>query len=161
MGVKVMAKDNVTPIGIVVDDGYRRVPIFNSDGEENGYFRFNPTDINIIARYNDMVKNFDSIVEPLARFSDGPEDEVNENSVKYIEAMEAAKERLYEAVNKLFGADAASAFFGKVHPFSPVDGRFYCEVVLNSVGKYISQQFELETTKIERRISKYTKKYKK
>lgn len=154
-----MANEKVKPVGIVVDDGYRRVPIYNVDGEETGYFRFNPTDFNIINRYNSMVKNFDAIVEPLMGVPDAPEGEDDGNDGLRLEAMEQAKERLYEAVNTLFDADAASAFFGKVHPFSPVDGRFYCEVVLEAVGKYISDQFKQETAKIERRMSKYTKKY--
>lgn len=154
-----MANEKVKPIGIVVDDGYRRVPIYNTDGEETGYFKFNPTDVNIINRYNKMAKGFDAIVEPLTAVPDAPEGEDDGNDGLRMEAVEQATERLYEAVNTLFDADAASAFFGKVHPFSPVDGRFYCEVVLEAVGKYISDQFKQETTKIERRVSKYTKKY--
>lgn len=154
-----MGNTDIKTLGIVVDDGYRRVPIYNSDGEENGYFRFNPTDVNIINRYNKMVKDFDSIVEPLQGVPDGPEGESEELDGLRIQAMETAKERLYDAINMLFDADAAGAFFGKIHPFSPVDGRMYCEVVLEAVGKYISEQFEQETAKMERRISKYTKKY--
>ena len=154
-----MANEKVKPIGIVVDDGYRRVPIYNTDGEETGYFKFNPTDINIINRYNEMVSKFDTVLEPLIAVPDAPEGEDDGNDGQRIEAVKQATERLYEAVNALFNADAAGAFFGKVHPFSPVDGRFYCEAVLEAVGKYISDQFKQETTKIERRVSKYTKKY--
>lgn len=154
-----MANEKIKPVGIVVDDGYRRVPIYNTDGEETGYFRFNPTDVNIINRYNEMAKTLDTIVEPLASVPDAPEGEEDGNDSLRLRAVEQATERLYEAVNKLFDADAAGAFFGTVHPFSPVDGRFYCEAVLEAVGKYISEQFAQETAKVERRVSKYTKKY--
>lgn len=154
-----MAKETVKPIGIVVDDGYRRVPICNTEGEEIGYFRFNATDFNIINRYNKMAKGFDNIVEPLTAISDAPDGEGDTGEGMRMEAVEEATKRLYDAVNTLFNADAAGAFFGNVHPFSPVDGRFYCEVVLEAVGKYIAEQFEQETAKIERRVSKYTKKY--
>ena len=135
---------------IVVDDGSRRVPILNADGEEIGVFRFHPTDIGIIERYNRMVESFDGITKPLEQFA-------GEDEEKQAEALREAEKRLYEAVNELFGGDAAGAFFGGMHPFSPVGGAFYCEAVLKAVGEYISGQFDAETAKFESRAAKYLK----
>ena len=53
----------------------------------------------------------------------------------------------------------SEAFFGKMHPFSPVNGRFYCENALDAVGKYISSQFDREVTKINNRVNRYTHGY--
>ena len=75
---------------------------------------------------------------------------------RQIAALEEAKERMYNAVDELFGGNAAEAFFGKVHPFSPVDGNFYCENVLQAVGTFISNQFDAETKKLSARVEKYT-----
>ena len=135
---------------IVVDDGSRRVPILNADGEEIGVFRFHPTDIGIIERYNRMVESFDGITKPLEQFA-------GEDEEKQAEALREAEKRLYEAVNGLFGGDAAGAFFGSMHPFSPVGGTFYCEAVLKAVGEYISAQFDAETAKFSGRAAKYLK----
>lgn len=136
---------------IVVDDGSRRVPIVNVDGEEIGVFRFHPTDIGIIERYNRMVERFDEITRPLEQFAGEDED-------RQAEALKEAEKRLYAAVNELFGGDAAGAFFGGMHPFSPVGGAFYCEAVLKAVGEYISGQFDAETAKFSGRAEKYLKK---
>ena len=141
-----------TSLGIVVDDGYKRVPITNTYGDEIGVFYFNPTDIGILERYNKMAATFDAITEPLNAVAD-VEDDDNE---EYIKALDEAKERLYAAVNELFGGDAAGAFFGKVNPFSPMDGQFYCEQVLQRVGEFISEQFDAETAKFAERVKKYT-----
>ena len=135
---------------IVVDDGSRRVPIQNAEGEEIGVFRFHPTDIGIIDRYNRMVARFDEITRPLEQFAGEDED-------RQAEALREAEKRLYEAVNELFGGDAAGAFFGGMHPFSPVGGVFYCEAVLKAVGEYISEQFDAETAKFSGRAAKYLK----
>ncbi len=135
---------------IVVDDGSRRVPIQNAQGEEIGVFRFHPTDIGIIERYNRMVERFDEITKPLERF-------VGEDEDKQAEALKEAEKRLFEAVNELFGGDAAGAFFGSMHPFSPVGGAFYCEAVLKAVGEYISGQFDAETARFSGRTAKYLK----
>ena len=143
-------------MNIVVDDGSRRVPIQNTQGEEIGVFTFRPTDVGIIKRYNEMVTSFDAIVEPLEALEG---DNIDITDPKYTEALNAAEGRLYDAVNTLFGSDdAASAFFGKMNPFSPVDGEFYCARVLNGVGDYISAAFNTETAKFSANAKKYAKK---
>lgn len=152
--------DNIKPLGIKVDDGRRRVPITNSYDDEVGVFYFNPTDINIIERYNNLAKNFNHVLEPLENLPDSDENSNDEGiDMQRIDALNEAKNRLGEAVNELFGADCVEAFFGSIHPFSPVDGKFYCEVVLEAVGKYISEQFKVETEKVSKRVAKYTNKY--
>ena len=143
-------------LNITVDDGYQRVPINNKYGNEIGVFYFNPTDIGIIERYNKLAETFDAITEPLegVQRAEGEDDDAAE--ARQLKALEEAKERLYAAVDELFGGNAAEAFFGKVHPFSPVDGNFYCENVLHVVGEFISSQFDTETKKMSARVEKYT-----
>jgi len=141
--------------GIVLDDGFERVSIGNKYGEEVGVFYFNPTDIGIIERYNKLVAGFDKITEPLTEGSS--EDMTEEERDKFAEEqIKEASKRLYEACNELFGGDFASAFFGRTNPFSPVNGRFYCEVALEGVGKYIESRFDSEVKKITTRVQKYT-----
>lgn len=139
------------PLSITVDDGFQRIPITNKYGDEIGVFYFNPTDIGIIERYNSLADTFDAITEPLqAVEGEGATEE------QQLAALNEAKDRLYAAVDKLFGGNAAEAFFGKVHPFSPVNGDFYCEVVLKTVGQFISDQFDVETKKMSAKVAKYT-----
>lgn len=138
---------------ITVDTGERRVPIQDIDGNEIGAFSFHPTDIGIITRYNDMVNEFGAITEPLeAAWSDE-----NATEEMVAQALKEAEGRLYGAVDRLFNSEgAAAAFFGKMNPFSPVNGFFYCEAVLQSVGQYIGEQFDQETAKFSARVEKYT-----
>lgn len=140
-------------LNIKVDDGYRRIPVTNIYDEEIGVFYFNPTDIGIIERYNRLAETFESITEPLENLQEDDSD-VTDN--KYIDAMKEAENRLYGAVNELFGGDFAAAFFGKVNPFSPVEGSFYCEQALKQVGAFISEQFDAETKKFSEHTQKYT-----
>lgn len=145
--------------GIVVEDGSVQESIRNKYGEEIGVFCFRPTDIGIIERYNKVAEDFDKITAPLEKLNiqtDGTVDDENEAEVK---AMQEATERLYDACNYLFGGNMAEAFFGKMHPFSPVNGRFYCENALDALGKYISNQFDSEVKKVNRRVSRYTGAY--
>ena len=144
---------------ITVDDGSRRVPIMNMDGEEIGVFRFHPTDIGIIDRYNHMAEQFDAITEPLEGLSVPEDGQMDVTDPALTAALDEAEKRLYAAVNGLFGSeDAAAAFFGKMHPFSPVNGEFYATQVLQKVGAFIGAQFDTETKAMSQKAKKYLKK---
>ena len=155
-----MAEDRVMNMAITVDDGSRRVPIRNTRGEEIGAFTFHPTDIGIIQRYNALAGAFDGIMAPLEAIGADGED-VDIPDPKYAGALDEAGSRLYSAVDALFGgAGAAEAFFGGMHPFSPVNGEFYCTQVLNAVGAYIGAAFDTETARFSDRARKYARKAK-
>ena len=143
---------------ITVDDGSRRVPIMNMDGEEIGAFRFHPTDIGIIDRYNHMAEQFDAITEPLEGLSVPEDGQMDVTDPALAAALSEAEKRLYAAVDGLFGSeDAAAAFFGKMHPFSPVNGEFYATQVLQQVGAFIGAQFDTETKALSKKARKYLK----
>lgn len=145
-------------LAITVDDGSRRVPIQNTSGEEIGAFTFHPTDLGIIQRYNDMVAQFDRITAPLEALG-GDDAGVDITDGKYAAALGEAEERLYEAVDKLLASDgAANAFFGRMSPFSLVNGEFYCTQVLTVLGEYIGAQLDAETAKFSEKAKKYARK---
>lgn len=145
--------------GIVVDDGSVRESIRNKHGDEIGVFYFRPTDIGIIDRYNNVAADFDKITAPLENVNINPDGTVDEKNEAEMAAMNEAEAKLFEACDFLFGGNMSEAFFGKMHPFSPVNGRFYCENALDAVGKYISRQFDSEVTKINNRVNRYTHGY--
>lgn len=144
---------------IVVDDGSQRIPIKNLAGDEIGVFYFRPTDIGIIQRYNDTVSKFDEIVAPLENVDITAEGTAEAGDAAAMEAIKEAEKRLFEACDYIFDGNMSEAFFGKMHPFSPVGGVFYCETALNKVGTFIATQFEQETTKINKRLNQYVGKY--
>ena len=149
--------DYQNPNRIIVDDGYVTVPIYNKIGNEIGVFKFNPSDVGIIDRFNSMAAEFDKIVEPLENVNIAP-DGTADGDVG-LDALHEAEQRLYAACDKLFGGNMSEAFFGTVHPFSPINGHFYCENALAAVGAYISRQFGREVQKINSRVEKYIHGY--
>ena len=152
---------NNVALEIVVDDGSVKVPIKNKFGEEMGVFYFRPTDAGLFERYNELVDKLDDIVAPLGHVSIDAEGNAadSENTVE-VEALREAERRLKEACDYMFGGNMSDAFFGKMHPFSPVNGYFYCEQALEGVGKFISAQYDEEVKKINKRMGKYLQQYK-
>lgn len=146
-------------LSIVVDDGSVRVPITNKLGAEIGVFFIRPTDIGIIDRYNKVAKDFDKITAPLEHININPDGTVDEKNEAEKTAMEQATKNLYDACDYLFDGNMSEAFFGKMHPFSPIKGRFYCENALDAVAGFISRQFDREVAKVNSRIERYTHGY--
>ena len=157
--------ENTKPtLRIEVDDGRIAIPIFNKLDQQIGTFMFNPTDFNIVTRYNEFVDKFDNVVAPLAEvdtteIAEGESEENTDSRDKTLEALQEATNRLYEACDILFDGNYSAAFFGSVNPFSPIDGRFYCQNALESVGDFIAKQFDKETKKMNTRIDRYTHGY--
>ena len=150
---------NTAALNITVDDGMRAVPITNNLGVEIGKFYFRPTDIGIIDRYNEIIEKVPDVFKPLENVnikSDGTAGSDDE-----MQILKESETKLYELCDYLFNGNLSEAFFGSMHPFSPLEsGMFYCEHALDSVGKFIAAQFQRSVKGVEKRISGYTKGYK-
>lgn len=159
--MKALQQNQPQANGITVDDGSERVPVLNKKGEEIGVFYMRPTDVGIIDRCNTVAKEFEKITAPLEHIdirADGTADETDEAAVH---ALKEAEANLYRACDYLFGGEMSEAFFGKMNPFSPINGHFYCENALSAVTQYISARFDTEIQKINGRVEKYTGAYRK
>lgn len=149
----------VKPMEIVIDDGSVKVPIKNQEGDELGVFYFRPTDIAIIQRYNNAADRIDEVIEPISSINIGADGTADPTDEEALKAMDEAEKRLFDLCDYIFGGNMSEAFFGKMHPFSPVGGEFYFEKALKQLGTFIGAQFDKETVKISSRVSKYTAKY--
>lgn len=139
-------------VQLAVDDGSVRYELRNMDGEVVGEFSLTPTDLGIYERYARMQEEIGQIVKPFEEM------EEDADLARLASATEATKERLYAAVNRMFGRDVAGKLFGNLHPFSPVNGRFYFDRVLEVVGEQINRVFESEARKFGGKVEQYTRR---
>lgn len=145
---------NTAALSIVVDDGFVHVPMYNMHGDKIGEFSFQPTDVDIVNRFNESMEKFDDVVAPLTA-----EAEKEDGEADSIEALNEARDRLFKLCDYIFNTDTGSSLFGRMHPFSPVNGKFYCEEVFDKLGAFIQAQFGEETKKVNDRMKKYVGKY--
>lgn len=142
---------------IVVDDGYRLIRVQNQLGEEIGKFRFNPTDFNMVNRYNEVADQFGEVVKPVADANITKDGEAaDEDSV---ELLNEAEDKMIELMDYVLNCDSREAFFSKTHMFTPTDGVFYCEKVLESIENFVKIKFAAETKKVNARVAKHTANY--
>lgn len=155
-----MAENKVTKNVIRIDDGLRRVSIENMAGQEVGVFYFRPTDVGIIGRYDKLIGQFDEILKPLEDANlNGAGEAADPDDEATSKAIADATGKLNALLDELFDGNFSEAFFGKINPFSPVGGRFYCEAAIEMVGAYIEQEFGAEAVKMNEHISKYTNQF--
>ena len=158
-------KNNAPVLQIVVDDGFVHVPMLNKYGDKIGEFAFQPTDVDIVNRFNESLDKFDEVMAPIVEMAEkgsaqgegeGAEDEADDASMA---AFNEARDRLFKLCDYIFNVETGNSLFGRMHPFSMVDGRFYCEGVFESLGEFLKAQYGEETKKVNARLSKYTERY--
>lgn len=132
------------PRRVVVDTGMEAVEICNLQGEVIGTLHFRPADMGIIDRWNDLVRDFSKVTEPLEQISESDDED------GAISALAEAKSRLCAALDAVFDGNVSEAFFSKVHPFALVNGRFFCENVMDAVTAYMGQRFQAEFDRVNR-----------
>jgi hypothetical protein len=135
---------------IKIDDGSKTYEIVNLDDQVIGTFTFNPSDMSIIERYDAVVKSLEEYFNSIR--------EAGFTQQALIDAQNAIKEKLKE----LIGGDAIDSFFAICAPFTPMqNGSLYLEVVVNALGEIIEKETKKRMKKVETRMDKYLKDYKK
>lgn len=132
---------------IKIDDGSRTYEIVNQDDVVLGTFTFNPSDANIIKRY-------DAVVDELGRYA---EQDFVMTQDKFVEIQS----ELVSKMNDLVGADTESTFFSICGALSPMaNGKLFIQVVLEAIGAVIEKETKKRMKKVDAQVSKYLEGYK-
>lgn len=136
---------------IVIDDGSRIYNIKNKRGEVIGRFKFVPSDMGIIERYEHTISVFEGLQTKLS-------EEKDDADIKQIK-IEAEAE-IKKEIDYLFKANVSGSFFEITSPFTPLDsGEFFVENVIYAVRSVIEKETGKRLGKAKSRASKYTQKY--
>lgn len=147
---------NPAPVVLTIDDGAKRYEIKNQFGEVVGEYTITPTDFGLYERFAHMQDELEAITKPLEAL------DADADMGRFVEATEAIKGRLYAAIDRMFGREGmAERLFGRLHPFTPVNGRFYFDRVMEAVGAQINATFETEAKAFSENVKKYTAAVKK
>ena len=133
---------------ILVNDGSKSYEIVNQDDEVLGVFRFNPSDSNIIEKYNGVVESLEAAFQ-----------KVDAGDEEFV--MEASRE-IKEKFDDLFGQNTSKTFFSITGPLTPLsNGQLFAENVVEAIGFIIEKEMKVRVKKVQERMNKYTEKYKK
>ncbi len=146
------------------DDGYKSFAINN---DENRVIKFNPSDPDIIRRFDEGLKAIEKKKKTLDTDMDIKADgtpDVEENELENAaKLLTEFNEVLKEQLNHMFNSDVFDTIFGNQSPLSLVKkGRekmYLFEAFLTAAMPIIEKEFEAYNKESEKRISKYTKYY--
>lgn len=136
---------------------YETVRIKDHTGKVLSEFSFNPSDANIVGRYEEFVKGLEDLRVQIQAYED------DENSDKYdknAEKLDVINKSIYEKVDCLLNADVAASIFSVMGPLSPLpSGDYYFAFILDQIGKKITNATGARMQKIEMKVKKHTAKY--
>ena len=145
-----LVKSNVQGNNIIIDDGTKTYNIKNKRGQMIGKFTFRPSDTNIIDRYEEVAKFYESYQMP----------EKTGDSEKDIENIRKAEKEIVDQISYLVDADAKESFFGILGAFTVLEsGELFVENVLSSIATVIEREMNVRTQKVKKRMNKYVAKY--
>lgn len=142
---------------IIIDDGLKTYEIKNRKGKVLGTFSFNPSDVNIVYRYDEVVKDLEKLDISFEKADDKTgktEEEVIAENLKRLDSV------VYEKINYLLGEDVAESFFSIMGPFSPLpNGKYFIETVMGAIGQAIKSETGARVKKMNSKIRRHTQKY--
>lgn len=141
------------------DDGYQSFAI---NGDESRVIRFNPSDPNVIQRFQEAEDHIKESQDKIRNINLNPDGTPTDSSLE--EAAEALKEFdsiVREQLNFIFNSDIYDTVFAGQSPLCIVGSQkiYLFEAFMNSVLPMIQKETEKYEKASKARINKYTKRY--
>jgi len=136
-----------------IDDGTREIPLYNQFDKLICKIHIRPADFSILDRYDDLVRNLESILAPLKNISIN-----NDGTAKFEKDWQTMKEveaELKHRLNIFFDMDEADQIFATRYPFSSVGGTFFCINVIKGIGEVMAEAVSDEMELSRQRTSEY------
>lgn len=128
-----------------VKTGALNVVLTNEDDTEIGRFSFNPVDLNIIRRYEEVVANLEKMEVP----EDATEKDILELS-----------DRLEEQIDYLLNSKASKSVFAICNPLTLTEsGDFFIENIIVEIADVIEQVTDQRIKKKQAKIKRATSQY--
>lgn len=137
----------------VIDDGTKEIPLVNKFGKLICNIYIRPADYSILDRYDTLRADFGTIIEPLKRLNIQ-----NDGTAAFDEewaALKEVEEQLKHRIDALFDMEEADDIFARRNPFSSVNGKFFCESVIEAIGNIIAEAVADEMELSKKRTDKY------
>ena len=136
---------------IKIDSNVKNYDFVDADGNVLVTISFNPSDINIVRRYEKTVR---ALTELKFKFKNRT---AKTDLSKLLDEVDAIT---YEKIDYLLNAKVSDKIFSIMGPFSPLEsGKFFVEVVMDAIGQIIKTENKKRADKVEAAINKHTAKY--
>lgn len=130
-----------------VKTGALNVILTNENDEEIGRFPFNPVDLNIVRRYEEVVANLEKM--------ELPEDATEQDILELSDKLEGQ-------IDYLLNSKASKSVFAICNPLTLTEsGDFFIENIIVEIADIIEQVTDQRIKKKQAKIKRATSKYNK
>lgn len=133
---------------------------FRINGDNTKIIELNPSDVNIVSRLNSTYKKLNNLGTEagalLAEKQDATTEEVLENTAKGLTKLDA---EMRELVDYLFDSPVSAIVASDTNMYSPFNGQFFFEHVIEVLSSLYENNFNEEFKKMSERVHKKTAKY--
>lgn len=133
---------------LIIDSGLVTYDIKDKDGRSYGKFSFNPSDLGIVKRHEEVINSFSKMEIPEMKEDD------------FSKELKEIDNFISEKIDYLLGTNVSETFFNIMSPLSPLaNGQFFIESVLDAIGQAIKNETGERVKKVAGKIKKHTSKY--
>lgn len=143
---------------ILSQDILETIRIKDYTGKVLSEFSFNPSDANIVERYDSFVNQFEDLEKEILEYEKlNAKDKTYEASK---EKLRLVNKKIHDGFNYLLNTEAADSIFSVMGALSPLpSGDYYMTFILEQIGKKIQNATGARISVVNSKIKKYTGKY--
>ena len=135
---------------------YEEIKIKDHTGKVLSQFSFNPSDANIIERYDRFVEGFDELSKEIMEY----ERKDNKDAEDSKKMLHSINEKINSSVDYLLNAEVSGNIFSVMGALSPLpSGDYYLTFIIDQIGKKIENATGARMKQIDMKVKKYTSKY--
>lgn len=140
---------------------------FSVGGDTSKIIEFDPSDIGVANRLAKSMSKFKELENQWAALNESA-DKISENSNEiniddtedFSKKFDKLEKSIKEIIDYVFDGDVADKLMGNSSAFSPVNGLFKYEHIINAMIKCYEKNIQDETPKFNaRKVNTYTHKY--
>lgn len=139
------------------DDGLKE---FTLNNDPNRVIRFNPSDINLLNRFNQAQKTINEeqtkIKQDITLKENGEPETEQEDYKNALEVINKTNQLIKDQIDFIFDSKVSDAVFGNQSPLSTVNGKPFFERFFIAVKPLMESEITKEQKASKKRISKYT-----
>lgn len=131
---------------------------FRIDGDNNKILELDVSDIGISKRLKAIYPKLTSLVTDALNIQyDDNLEEVNIDEV--ADKLDVIDVKMRELLDELFDANVGEVCFVDKHMYSPYNGKFVFEILIETLSKLYENNFNTEFAEMEKRMKKHTANY--
>ena len=143
---------------ILSKDILETVRIKDHTGKVLSEFSFNPSDANIVDRYDEFINNFESLRDEIVAYEESSE-KIGDYD-KEREKLHLINRKIHEAINRLVNANVSDSIFSVMGALSPLpSGDYYFTFIVEQIGQKIQNATGARMEKMDMKNRKHTAKY--